>query len=1282
MTTYRQPVKLPKRQLALPKGTMRSVTANGDVFHRPKRYAEGGGTDDEELPYSGGDDDQLGHDPLDTAEAYAPAKDTYDYAADEAEIPQQAQPAQYAKPEALPLEPWKQAQPKQSSLPLEPWLTAQPKQAKQPEMPGIWDAGVQGVQQSIKDVTQTVTGSTAAPGQESPAAAPWDWSDLTHPGNILPKAAYGLGHSAPSLVTGVAGGVAGGALAGPVGAIAGGAGGAALGTAVQELGPVFQRELAKSPNDPDAAWSRTEKQVAISAGGSAASWALFGANPFKGEIKNLIFQAVGVQPGAAVATQATQNVAAGDDITQGLGQAAVSGAVGTALPAAGHMAVRGVLGRGEAAPDTSALRNADLPLEPWKQAEQDTGNKSTVTNVTPDNSPNSDPGVWPRRPGGMGADTTTEAPSEPVQAAIRAADSAGPGRPDTSDFLPSPENEALNTGWRARNLQPEIVSDSALQADPLFARYRSAKAQEQDAIIHEGEQRFDQWNRVPEPDRIKFMDDMESGIMRDPSMYQRNPWMQNVGGVYKKMLDQAYQDEAKYGSRSDYFENYFPHLWTDPAKARSIFGDNGSMAQSHGPDWFQKARTYDTIQEGLQAGLKLKSTNPEALVNDRLLSGNDMRQKMELLQNLQDNGLAYKAGEGPAEVTRSNSNPWQTVKAPDGKQWQIAPDVQPLWKNAVEARGLWSREDTLGSAFKGWMAFKNAWVPIKLGISAFHPIHVAGIDLANNLRRGIREAFSANQQTAGQRAAAIPRALKETFVDPIKALPVGFSHEGKAAREAWKTPRNEQTPEQRAVVDAMTMGGFSPELSAQIKIAAGRKFNEALQNVNIPGIAWHGIRRVIEGLQKPIFEEWIPNLKSAAYLRELASLSRMRPDIMNNPAKARLAARTIGKSIDNRFGEMFYGSMFWNRTMKDIGQASFLSLGWNTGFVREFGGAGVNIAKTGLRAIGRAPVETEAQRVIRAADTKVGNAASYIATSMMIGGLITYASTGQTPSSMLDYIFPRRGGKNPDGSDRRYNTQSFIREPAMLSKNVEDNGGWGSIKGVIGGIFQTALHKSLAPSVLEAITNRNYFGEPMYDENANPLTQAYQFGKNTLKEQFLPMSVTGADRSLTLSGKPSGLGEVVSGALHGDKDVIMPFLGYGPAPAYASRSAIENQVTNLYTKHVAPSEKPYDDEGTTQKQQQLKQRYLAAVANGDRDNAAAARKELLETGYSPKSLAKLKPGGGTDYMFSRLPTADQQRLLSGASRADFMRFYKSSSKSTKMSPAVRDAYQRLNNSGG
>ena len=75
------------------------------------------------------------------------------------------------------------------------------------------------------------------------------------------------------------------------------------------------------------------------------------------------------------------------------------------------------------------------------------------------------------------------------------------------------------------------------------------------------------------------------------------------------------------------------------------------------------------------------------------------------------------------------------INAPNLEQWLVASNVQPPWKNAVEARWLWQNETVLDSIFPNWMAFKKVWVPVKLSLSPFHPFHILHIITANNLGR-------------------------------------------------------------------------------------------------------------------------------------------------------------------------------------------------------------------------------------------------------------------------------------------------------------------------------------------------------------------------------------------------------------------------------------------------------------------------------------------------------------------------------------------------------------------
>lgn len=207
-----------------------------------------------------------------------------------------------------------------------------------PDMPNALVALVQGITASGKEVGQTLGVGNGA--TESPAAHPYEWNDLLHPGSLLAKTAYGLGHSAPSLAGGIVGTVAGAAVpgGGETGAteLAGGALGATLGTALQSLGPAYRAELKKTPGDPDGAFDRALKVASIESTASGIGWAAFGYGPFKSVVKDTLLQAFGIQPAISVGQTAAVNVATGHPATSNLGQAYVAGTAGTITPAIGH----------------------------------------------------------------------------------------------------------------------------------------------------------------------------------------------------------------------------------------------------------------------------------------------------------------------------------------------------------------------------------------------------------------------------------------------------------------------------------------------------------------------------------------------------------------------------------------------------------------------------------------------------------------------------------------------------------------------------------------------------------------------------------------------------------------------------------------------------------------------------------------------------------------------------------------------------------------------------------
>ena len=279
---------------------------------------------------------------------------------------------------ALPDAPWVKPEEKKeekSSLPDAPWT---PPSKKEGEMPSVWEAFKQGASRGLADVAQTgiaMRGEKLVNKQEdSPAAKDLEWSDALSPiDKALPKLAYGMAAGSPTIAGGMMGTVAGAGVGSVVpavgtaaGGLTGGAIGAAAGSMYQTIGPALAKNLEATPNDPDAAWNKTLEEAVASGAASGVGWALFPAKVLNGPVKNLIFQALGVQPAVSVAHKVASNAIEGDDLTKDLGSAYAQGVVGTAVPAAGH-GILSTIGKGAKA----VVGPKKAGLSPEEQAVRD-----------------------------------------------------------------------------------------------------------------------------------------------------------------------------------------------------------------------------------------------------------------------------------------------------------------------------------------------------------------------------------------------------------------------------------------------------------------------------------------------------------------------------------------------------------------------------------------------------------------------------------------------------------------------------------------------------------------------------------------------------------------------------------------------------------------------------------------------------------------------------------------------------------------------------------------------
>ncbi len=432
---------------------------------------------------------------------------------------------------------------------------------------------------------------------------------------------------------------------------------------------------------------------------------------------------------------------------------------------------------------------------------------------------------------------------------------------------------------------------------------------------------------------------------------------------------------------------------------------------------------------------------------------------------------------------------------------------------------------------------------------------------------------------------------------------------------------------------AVSQPSLSAQLSEQLRIQASRAFaehvhklTEALFSGRVKETAKEaaitpivGLRRLLERVQGPIFEKWIPNLKAAAYVKEAQTWIARNPEVLDDPIQYRAGLRGIAKSVDNRFGEMFYSNLFWNRTIKDAGIGSFLSLGWNLGFVREFGGGAIEPLTRRFKG-------TETREAIRSATNKTAFALFYTSTALMIAGAMTWAFTGKRPDDWIDLIFPRLGGLNPDGTPRRLSTMFYTREVPMAMKHIEER------QSIVGGLGEMLWNKMMFQPFRELAENKDYWGYEIWDENAPLYKQAAQFAQHILSDQLSPITISGAQRAYQMGGGT-------------DIGIPLAMLGFGPAPAYAEKTAFQNRVTYLYGKRFEGT-RPFAERDINEKKREARIELQLALQSKDPERIARAQKAASEV------HAKTFAAPYWVHQFAKLPVEDQMALVPQARGKD------------------------------
>lgn len=825
--------------------------------------------------------------------------------------------------------------------------------------------------------------------------------------------------------------------------------------------------------------------------------------------------------------------------------------------------------------------------------------------------------------------------------------------------------------------QPEDISPKALRADAYVAQTKAKMQNARDILIKASQKYVDEWDKKPLEAQKQFLYKRENGSLENDPYNQR----------YQAIMDAVHKREREIMGLDNYgyLEGYFPYYFKNPNEVK---GWAEERIRRYGRDWFTKEREFSFLQEAEAAGYKLISYNPETLLQYRVQASTNMIQTHLLLKNLERDNLAKQveaAAQGdnggpdlfpepeihqdtmPSDLGMNNFK----IRGPDNKIWLLHGDLRPLWRNAMEQRGLWQNQTFAGDVYRSWQAVRNMWMPFKLGLSLFHPLHVATIHVATGIATAIEAAIKGGTRKDVGRSLAM--SLKMGFgLEGINPLRKG-QPKGHPAIVAIQTMPRMRTPEQWALVNRMEEGGFTPKVSRHDLINFRKNLVTAFHKHQYARLPLGAVQFAIRSVSAPFFEHWIPALKAEAYLTRTQNALNRDPSLVDKPGERAEAFRKVAKDVDRTYGEMNYDTLFWDKNVRDVFTASFISAGWKLAQIYYYRGltelpaTAAKAAYRGIKAAGGgkkppappengsaatgAPEPGETPKpddfIFDKKKVSYNMLFSYVygGFSLLAGAMVAHMMGGVI-HGLVDMCYPPTADKDASDKPIRIRLPFFNNEAFALNYEIDQHG-------LLGGFASFAWNQMLANDAWNAVQGKDHFGRNLVSDSSDIEQLAH-----AAWSQFAPISFSSFDKAAVKGGSQAKLAVL---------------LGAGIAPFYVDETTFEHKVTEAYFRLNPSPESVFQkdlkdayaldlrkEDGLDEKSPQYK------ALDQDLDAIAA---KLRSTGMAEKKIDNI----GADYKtpfpqfaWEKLPPEEQTRLFKVCPDDERPTYYRFSNKNADL----------------
>ena len=481
------------------------------------------------------------------------------------------------------------------------------------------------------------------------------------------------------------------------------------------------------------------------------------------------------------------------------------------------------------------------------------------------------------------------------------------------------------------------------------------------------------------------------------------PWMSFVKAINetRKAMEKQIADLPGY-QEMEFEENHLAQYWQESMRDQKKMAARGHFIQ----------KKYESYRAGEAAGLHAKFEDPIQIVFQEMRDMANFLSKEHSLDALEKDNYAKRLGSMEREPVGT-----QLLQHVGKRRIYAAEDVARAWNNQW-GPGVFENKD-MGRLYMDTVRAMNASTAFTLGLSTKHAFNIAYGAIELNLQSAVKAAAAGRPITAAKHLAGAPAAPYSLF---RKGSGLHDVFTGAAAPKDERMARvasllaqsnmniTEFEPIYRSSghmswVEAYKVGLLGKEFATDVKGAANLR-----KPITALGHTYNLVSKTMDSMMHPLFSYAIPRVKAGAFFMKMNDFMDSHPGA-TDWEKVQEAQR-IADSIENVEGMMTQGNIMVAPLLKQSANLILQAPGWTFGALRAYGQGAADILK------GTAKLATG-----KKVDALSESAAYTIAAALTTAGVCAFAQAimgAGPPTSPLDLILPRTGGKNPDGTPERF----------------------------------------------------------------------------------------------------------------------------------------------------------------------------------------------------------------------------------------------------------------------